>query len=56
MSERLLEDQLATALRDLLNVIAVDELIPESVSYMKQARQAMRDYELSILRSRGEIA
>jgi len=29
------------ALRDLLAVIAADDLIPESVSYMRQAREAL---------------
>jgi hypothetical protein len=33
--------ELETALRDLLNVIAADDLIPESVSYMRQARAAL---------------
>jgi len=32
-----------TALRDLLDVIAADDLIPETVSYMKQARAALAD-------------
>jgi hypothetical protein len=34
-----------TALKDLLQVIATDDLIPESVSYMQQARQAVKDAE-----------
>ncbi|MGD9613819.1 MAG: hypothetical protein AB7H90_01330 [Alphaproteobacteria bacterium] len=34
-------DELATALRDLLNVIQTDNLIPESISYMRQARAAL---------------
>lgn len=34
-------DLLRTALRDILNVIAADDLIPESVSYMKLAREAL---------------
>jgi hypothetical protein len=34
-------DLLRTALRDLLDVVTTDDLIPESVSYMKQAREAM---------------
>lgn len=34
--------QLRQALADLLAVIAVDELIPESVSYMQQAWAALR--------------
>lgn len=29
------------ALKDLVQVIAIDQLIPESVSYMKQARAAL---------------
>lgn len=29
------------ALRDLLGVISTDDLIPESVSYMRQAREAL---------------
>lgn len=29
------------ALRDLLRIIEIDELIPESVSYMQQARAAL---------------
>lgn len=33
--------ELAVALRDLLDVIAVDNLIPEAVSYMRQARAAL---------------
>jgi hypothetical protein len=37
--------RLATALRDLLAVISADELIPESVSYMRQAREALLDAE-----------
>jgi hypothetical protein len=32
---------LREALTDLLNVIAADDLIPESVSYMKQARKVL---------------
>lgn len=32
---------LRTALADLLAVIAIDELIPESVSYMQEAREAL---------------
>jgi hypothetical protein len=35
------EERLETALRDLLAVIAADDLIPESVSYMRQAREAL---------------
>jgi hypothetical protein len=34
-------DRLLNALRDLVAVVAEDELIPESVSYMKQAREAL---------------
>lgn len=34
--------ELETALRDLLMVIEVDQLIPESVSYMRQARAALQ--------------
>jgi uncharacterized paraquat-inducible protein A len=34
-------DKLETALSDLLAVIAADNLIPESVSYMRQAREAL---------------
>jgi chromosome segregation ATPase len=34
--------QLAEALRDLLMVIETDQLIPESVSYMKQAHAALK--------------
>lgn len=33
--------QLELALYDLLTVIATDQLIPESVSYMRQARAAI---------------
>lgn len=36
---------LLKALRDLLNVIAADELIPESVSYMQQARAVIAEVE-----------
>jgi hypothetical protein len=32
---------LRTALQDLLNVISADDLIPENVSYMRQARAAV---------------
>jgi hypothetical protein len=35
------ERRLETALRDLLTVIAADDLIHESVSYMRQARKAL---------------
>jgi hypothetical protein len=38
---RMREERLETALRDLLAVIAADDLIPESVSYMRQAREAL---------------
>ena len=38
-------DDLLAALRDLLDVIAVDALIPESVAYMKQARAAIAKAE-----------
>ncbi len=34
--------RLREALRGLLSVIETDQLIPESVSYMRQARQALR--------------
>jgi hypothetical protein len=34
--------ELVTALVDLLEVISRDQLIPESVSYMKQAREALK--------------
>lgn len=34
-------ERLSVALEDLLKIIAVDELIPESVSYMVQARAAV---------------
>jgi hypothetical protein len=34
-------DELYVALIGLLNVVAADELIPESVSYMRQARAAV---------------
>jgi hypothetical protein len=34
-------ERLRNALRDLLDVVAEDDLIPESVSYMKQAREAL---------------
>lgn len=34
-----------TALRDLLAVIEADDLIPESVSYMRQARAALAKAE-----------
>ena len=37
--------RLETALRDLLAVISADDLIPESVSYMRQAREALLDAE-----------
>jgi hypothetical protein len=37
--------ELLQALRDLLNVIAADDLVPESVSYMKQARAAIAKAE-----------
>lgn len=37
-------DRLATALRDLLKVIEADDLIPESVGYMKQAAAAMEHW------------
>jgi hypothetical protein len=33
------------ALRDLLAVIAADDLVPESVSYMQQARAAIAKIE-----------
>lgn len=36
---------LLEALRDLLNVIATDDLVPESVSYMQQARAALATAE-----------
>jgi hypothetical protein len=36
---------LLAALRDLLNVIAADDLVPESVSYMQQARAAIAKAE-----------
>jgi hypothetical protein len=36
-----IQKELTTALEDLLQVITNDELIPESVSYMKQARAAL---------------
>jgi len=39
------EQRLETALRDLLAVISADDLIPESVSYMRQARAALLDAE-----------
>jgi hypothetical protein len=32
---------LRTALQDILNCISADDLIPESVSYMKLAREAL---------------
>ena len=32
---------LQEALRDLLDVISADDLVPESVSYMRQARAAL---------------
>lgn len=38
-------EELVEALRDLLQVIATDELIPESVSYMQQARAALAKAE-----------
>ena len=44
-TERALKRRIQTlesALGDLLRVIEVDELIPESVSYMKRARETMR--------------
>ncbi len=34
-------DKLANALHDLLNVIEADNLIPESVSYVRQAREVL---------------
>ncbi len=34
-------DELFSALKDLLNVISADDLIPETVSYMRQARAAV---------------
>lgn len=36
------EPSVRQALRDLLDVIAADDLIPESVSYMRQARAALK--------------
>ncbi len=36
---------LFVALRDVLNVIAADDLIPETVSYMRQARAAIAKAE-----------
>lgn len=39
--ENLLECQ--SALKDLLDMIATDQLIPESVSYMKRAREAVNE-------------
>jgi hypothetical protein len=36
--------RLGVALRDLLAVVANDDLIPESVSYMKQARAAIQEW------------
>lgn len=38
---------LRTALADLLKVIAVDDLIPESVSYMCQAREALEQTKIT---------
>jgi hypothetical protein len=35
-------EKLHKALSDILRVIEMDELIPESVSYMKQARDALQ--------------
>ncbi len=37
--------ELLEALRDLVNVIAADALVPESVSYMRQARAAIAKAE-----------
>jgi len=37
--------ELFEALRDLVNVIAVDDLVPESVSYMRQTRAALAKAE-----------
>lgn len=37
-------DRLANALWDLLHVIEADDLIPESVSYMRQARKVLRHW------------
>ena len=37
------EKRLETALRDLLAVISADDLIPESVSYMRQARAVLAE-------------
>lgn len=42
-SDALRAAKLEKALRDLLAVIAADDLIPESVSYMRQARAALAD-------------
>lgn len=37
-------DKLAVALQDLLLIIEADNLIPESVSYMRHARNAVADW------------
>jgi len=37
-------DRLANALHDLVHVIEVDDLIPETVSYMRQAREALEGW------------
>lgn len=35
------EAKLRTALKELVDIVSYDELLPESVSYMKQARKAL---------------
>lgn len=40
-------DRIANALIDILNVIEADDLIPESVSYMRAARNAVKHYQIS---------
>lgn len=37
-------DSLANALADLVRVVEADNLIPESLSYMRQARKALKDW------------
>lgn len=46
---------LEKALRDLLNVIAADNLIPESVSYMRQARAALPQASASAPPEKGHV-
>lgn len=46
---------LEKALRDLLDVIAADNLIPESVSYMRQARAALPQASASAPPEKGHV-